>query len=625
MFSQRRRAARAARNVLALGAAISVGSFVATPVAAQPSPPEAGTAVTASIVAGVVQVKGTLGNDNITLELGGPSSLAIVDTVSGIVLFTFNGSDFHAINVSMLAGDDTVIGTNGIAPLGQLTINGGGGNDTLFGGDGNDVIIGGAGNDFIDGNRGNDVVSMGTGSDTFNWDPGDGSDVVEGDAGIDTMRFNGSNAGEKVDMSANGSRLLFTRDVAAVTMDVNAVESVVFNALGSADTVTINDLTGTGVTNATVDLSSTSGPGTGDGAADQVIVNGTSADDSIAVVPEAGGDEVKGLATTVHVTGGEPALDTLTVDGLAGNDLITANPSVGQFIGVDAVGGADDDTVVANGTSLGDTFGFGLNGTGVFVANGTGFFTSFAEHLHINGLGGDDTIEGQNGIAGLTQVTIDGGPGNDTLGGGDGDDLIIGDTGADVIDGNRGNDTLFGGDGNDTFVWDPGDGNDIVEGQVGTDTLRFNGSNAGEKIDLSANGTRLRLTRDIAAITMDVAGVENVVLNTLGSVDNVTVNDLTGTDVQRATIDLESSPGSGVGDGAADTVIVNGTNGNDTIAVNGAAGSTSARVTGLVPAVTVTGAEAANDLLDIDALAGTDVLHNHLAPGVIQLVVNGVP
>jgi len=34
--------------------------------------------------------------------------------------------------------------------------------------------------------------------------------------------------------------------------------------------------------------------------------------------------------------------------------------------------------------------------------------------------------------------------------------------------------------------------------------MDFHGSNAPEKIDVSANGKRLRLFRDVAAITMDI-------------------------------------------------------------------------------------------------------------------------
>ena len=37
----------------------------------------------------------------------------------------------------------------------------------------------------------------------------------------------------------------FTRDVANITMDLNDVEHIDFNALGGADTITVNDLTGT--------------------------------------------------------------------------------------------------------------------------------------------------------------------------------------------------------------------------------------------------------------------------------------------------------------------------------------------------------------------------------------------
>ena len=90
------------------------------------------------------------------------------------------------------------------------------------------------------------------------------------------------------------------------------------------------------------------------------------------------------------------------------------------------------------------------------------------------------------------------------------------------------------GAGDDTFVWNPGDGSDTVEGQGGNDTMQFNGSNVNENIDLSANGSRLRLFRDVGNVTMDVNGVEQVNVNALGGADTITVNDLTGTDVTAA-------------------------------------------------------------------------------------------
>ena len=73
--------------------------------------------------------------------------------------------------------------------------------------------------------------------------------------------------------------------------------------------------------------------------------------------------------------------------------------------------------------------------------------------------------------------------------------------------------------------------------------MLFNGANVTEKIDLSANGSRLRLFRDVANITMDTNGVEQVDLNALGGADTVTVNDLTGTDVDKVNVDLGAAGG----------------------------------------------------------------------------------
>src|SRR5213592_5126297 len=112
---------------------------------------------------------------------------------------------------------------------------------------------------------------MGDGNDTFVWDPGDGSDTVEGQAGTDTMLFNGANVSEQVDLSANGSRLKFFRTQGNVTMDTAGVERVDFNALGGADLVTVNDLTGTDVTSVNVDLAGSLGGATGDGQPDRVV------------------------------------------------------------------------------------------------------------------------------------------------------------------------------------------------------------------------------------------------------------------------------------------------------------------------------------------------------------------
>src|SRR5262249_53491655 len=183
--------------------------------------------------------------------------------------------------VAIQGGQPTVANTQ------SIMITGAGGNDNLaldetngalpaaalFGGDGNDVLVGGSGNDFVDGGTGNDMAFLGAGDDTFQWNPGDGSDTVEGQGGRDTMTFNGSDVAEPFDLTANGTRARFTRDVGGVAMDLNGVEEIDLDALGGADTVTVNDQSMTGLNTFNVDLNSSAD--TGDNQADAVIIDGT--------------------------------------------------------------------------------------------------------------------------------------------------------------------------------------------------------------------------------------------------------------------------------------------------------------------------------------------------------------
>ena len=230
------------------------------------------------------------------------------------------------------------------------------------------------------------------------------------------------------------------------------------------------------------------------------------------------------------------------------------------------------------------------------------------DSLAVNGLGGNDGISAAALAAQAITLRLDGGAGDDTIAGARGIEVAFGGDGNDSIDGNGANDAAFLGAGDDTFVWDPGDGSDTVEGQAGTDTMLFNGANVAEQVDLSANGERLRFFRTQGAITMDTNDVEKVDFNALGGPDLVTVNDLTGTDVQNVNANLASGPGASTGDLLTDQVIVNATNGNDAIEVAGRSRSTTTSVTGLAATVSVTNADPATDALTINALAGNDIV-----------------
>ncbi len=278
---------------------------------------------------GLLAVVGTRASDKITLRLkaGNPGILQVDVGDDGSADFSFKRAHIARILVSARRGDDVVRidESNGaFTSTIPTTIAGGRGNDSLAGGSGAETLLGGYGNDAIDGNGGNDLARLGAGDDAFTWDPGDGSDTIDGRSGNDVMRFNGAAVGERIDLSANGSHLKFTRDIASITMDTVGVERVDFNALGGTDAVNVNDLTGTDVNSVNVDLAGALGGAAGDGAADRVIVNGTAGNDAIDVSGDANVVKVSGLAATTKILHSEVANDRLEVNTLAGADTVTS-------------------------------------------------------------------------------------------------------------------------------------------------------------------------------------------------------------------------------------------------------------------------------------------------------------
>jgi hypothetical protein len=135
-----------------------------------------------------------------------------------------------------------------------------------------------------------------------------------------------------MDISANGSRARFDRDVGNVTMDLNGIETLNVNALAGADTITINDLTATDVKAANIDLGSPAGSGLGDGAADTVIQDGTDGPDHVHVTRSGSQVLTTGLATRTSIVGSEAANDTLQVDTLGGEDSVAVAPDVSGLI-----------------------------------------------------------------------------------------------------------------------------------------------------------------------------------------------------------------------------------------------------------------------------------------------------
>jgi hypothetical protein len=316
-------------GVVGAAAALAVGAATVTPAAAAKS------TSSASVAGGTLTIASNQGDDSIAIRLapGVPGTLQVDVDDDGTAEFEFDRSTFTRIEAFTGNGDDQVRvdQVNGSFADEAITVDGGNGDDVLDGGDGNELFLGGRGDDAVDGNRGADSALLGPGDDSFRWDPGDGSDVVEGLAGFDTLDFNGATGAENMSLSANGERALFFRVQGDIRMDMNDVERLDLTTLEGVDTFTVDDMSGTDVTVADVDLAGATGRG--DASADAVTVNATAADDQIRVATDGGPVAVEGLATSVRMTGTE-TIDRLQINSLDGNDNVDVEDDVAALITV---------------------------------------------------------------------------------------------------------------------------------------------------------------------------------------------------------------------------------------------------------------------------------------------------
>lgn len=105
----------------------------------------------------------------------------------------------------------------------------------------------------------------------------------------------------------------------------------------------------------------------------------------------------------------------------------------------------------------------------ILTAGNDTFTDTGVTELSINGGEGDDTITGTTG--------------NDTLSGGEGNDTLHAGLGSDTLNGNEGNDSLYGGQGGflsggtgDDMIFTVGDGRDTISGGTGADVVEFTGA-----------------------------------------------------------------------------------------------------------------------------------------------------
>jgi Ca2+-binding RTX toxin-like protein len=195
-----------------------------------------------------------------------------------------------------------------------------------------------------------------------------------------------------------------------------------------------------------------------------------------------------------------------------------------------------------------------------FQVNGLGGDDSITAHdgvgaatlLSVDGGVGNDTVVGSEG-----PDLIQGGDGNDGLSGGGGDDRIVGGLGSD---------TMNGGAGDDTLVWNNGDGTDVMNGDDGRDDVEVNGSPAaGDVFTVQRNGSRIRFDRaNLVPFSLDIGSSETMHANGLGGDDAITVGEVGSFAVTGA-----GGPGNDTLTGGSSSETFLGGSGNDTITPGG--------------------------------------------------------
>jgi Ca2+-binding RTX toxin-like protein len=400
----------------------------------------------------------------------------------------------------------------------------------------------------------------------------------------------GDNTDETIVIADAGG--FITVDGVATTAAADDTFDLTVNALGGADTITVNTALLRGIT-----INGGDGNDTVNGSPDDDIING--GNDLDTLNGGAGDDRISG----------NDADDTMNGD--AGNDVLVWNPGDDTDVMNGGAGGGDDAEL--NGGNNPENFAAApVAGRVRFERVSPAPFVldvgPDTERLVLNANGGDDTMVSDPATP--TAMLLNGGTGSDTmsggaaadfLNGGDDNDVLDGGPSADRIVGDRGGDTMRGATGDDTLVWNNGDGSDVMDGQDGLDEIEVNGAAAaGDAFEVAPNGARVKFDRvNLVPFTLDVATSEVFELNTLGGDDTLLVkpgvpmavvadggegNDsLTGAEEQDT---FFGGPGNDALDGSGGNDLLDGQDGDDSLLardgygdlVRGGAGSDSAQV-----------------------------------------------
>lgn len=250
--------------------------------------------------------------------------------------------------------------------------------------------------------------------------PGIGETLsIVGSAGADTAFIAGNaSAPNTIDIEPNANNEVVLTITGGGTIKLDGVETLDLTLGSAGDTITIDDLSKTDISDNTVIVNGEGGNDFINAAAAEknLILNGGSGDDTLTA--STGNDKLNG----------DSGNDTLI--GNAGNDTLDGGTGIDGMTG----GTGNDiyfvdnalDTVAENIGEGTDTVNSSITFTlGTDVENLTLLDSGGA----INGIGNSDA----NILTGNSSInTLTGGAGNDTLDGGGGDDTLVGGTGDDT-------------------------------------------------------------------------------------------------------------------------------------------------------------------------------------------------
>jgi Ca2+-binding RTX toxin-like protein len=440
------------------------------------------------------------------------ATLTISGGSAGRTMTISNDLSSDTVNLSGVASNTTATLATGV----NHTFTGGTGADTIT------MTTGYTSADTIDGGDGTDVLSL---TQTATQSAAASISNVEtlrlGGTGTASINLAGVTGLTTVDLevtSANaGTQTL--RGITSVTnITIDADDNIAAQNDYQALTI-LNGYTGTADT-LTVTVNSDANNGMG-GTEGLITASGV---ETLAVsldggeVVEFGGFTSTTLSgVTVSANADFVAADTAdlgTITGGTNNTILSYDSS------------AADIAVTAIVASLG-------NNASVLLGDGADSFAttgSTGTNLTIDGGGGNDIITGAAGVeiinGGAGNDTIDGVGGGDTLNGDAGNDIITGDDAeADTITGGAGNDVMNGDGGLDTLTG--GDGSDIFTIGTNVDTeasdlitiTDFVAGAGGDilRIDVSdiANGAVAALTASIIAV--EDAADNSIIIDTAGT------------------------------------------------------------------------------------------------------------